>query len=115
MLLLEDFLWWVAGKKLSGRCLCVCMYVFPSVQALSPREPERLVGSGRANTRSMRRSGGKTMVPVSDQSVARATCHIDRANHCKKVLAKGAGQTDGRIRLKLSGLLATIGGLTLLG
>ena len=26
---IEDFLWWVAGKKLAGRCLCV--YICPSV------------------------------------------------------------------------------------
>ena len=29
--MLGDFLWWVAGEKLAGRCLCVCMYVGMSV------------------------------------------------------------------------------------
>ena len=54
----------------------VCMYVCPSVQVFSPLEPERLVGSGRANMHSMRRNGGKTMVTVSHRSVGRDTCHV---------------------------------------
>ena len=49
------------------------------------------------------------MVSVSDQSVARATC--DRASPFKKVVARGAGQTKGRIQLKLGGLIATLGRL----
>ena len=89
------------------------MYVCPSAQALLPLTPERLVGSGRADIRSMRQNGGKTTVPVPDQSVARAMC--DRANPCKKAVAKDAGQANGRIRLRLGGLIATIIGLNLLG
>ena len=52
----------------------VCMSACPSVRAFSPLEPERLVGSGRANIHSMRRDGGKTMATVSDRSVERGTC-----------------------------------------
>ena len=45
--------------------------------------------------------------------VACATC--DRAGPCKNVVAKSAGQTNGRIRLKLGGLIAIMSGLTLFG
>ena len=46
------------------------------------------------------------------------TWHVPRAivqTLIRKLAAKGAGQTNGQIRLKLSGLIATIGGLNLLG
>ena len=54
----------------------VSLYVCTSVQALSPLEPKRLVGSGRANNHSMHRSGGEVMVTVLDRSVARGTCRV---------------------------------------
>ena len=64
-------------------CLCVCLCVWMcvcvwgrGVPSFSPVEPERLVQSEGANTRSMRRSGGKTMVPTADRSVA---MHVLRA------------------------------------
>ena len=45
--------------------------------------------------------------------VARAMC--DCANTCKEVVARGAGQTNERIWLKLDGLIATMGGLNPFG
>ena len=45
--------------------------------------------------------------------MARATC--DRANPGKKVAARGAGQTNELIRLKLGGLIATVVGFNLFG
>ena len=83
-------------KKLAGRRVSVCM----SLQALSPLESERLVGSGRANNHSMRRNGGKTLVTVSDRPVARGTCHVRSRKPLQKDVAQGAGQTNGKIRLK---------------
>ena len=84
---LKDFLRWVAGKSSRAG---VSLYA----KAFSTQEPERLVGSGLANTRSMRQNGGKTMVPGSDRSVARGTCHMLLPNPCKKVVARGSGQSN---------------------
>ena len=85
----------------------VCLYV----QALLPLEPERLVGSRRADIHSMRRNGGKTMVLLLDQSFARGTCYVRSRKALQKVVAKGGRQTNGRIWLILRGLIATISGL----
>ena len=85
------------------------MYVCPSVQAFLSLEPERLVKPGRANIYSMRQNGGKTMVTVSNRLVARGTCHVRSRNPCKKVVVRGAGQTNGRIRPKLCMSIATLG------
>ena len=63
----------------------------------------------------MRQNGERTMVTVSDQSGARGTCHVRWYKPLEKHVAKGAGQTDGGIRLKLGGLIATMGGLNLSG
>ena len=63
----------------------------------------------------MRRNVGKTMNTVSDQSAARGTCHMRFRKPLQKIVAKGAGHTNGRIRLKLGGSIATMGGLNLLG
>ena len=80
-------------------CLHVCLSVYPSVQAFWSPEHERLVRSGRANIRSMRRSGRKddgaccrligcrwqvprAIVPVADRSVTRGRCHV---LSCKKL------------------------------
>ena len=59
----------------------------------------------------MLRNGGKTMVTVSTYQlhVAHATCN--HANFCKKDVAQGAGQANGRIQLKLGGLIAAMGRL----
>ena len=65
----------------------VCPYVCPSVQAFSPLEIEQLIRSGRASIRSMRRSGGKTMVPVADQSVACGRCHVQSCKRVQKSIA----------------------------
>ena len=109
--MLEDFLWWVDGKKWPAR---VCVFVSPSVEAFLPLEPEEMARSGRANNiHSLRRNDGKTMVTVSDRSVARGTC--DLANPCKQVVAQVVRQTNGRIQLKLGGPMATIRGQNLLG
>ena len=95
-------------KKLAGRCLSVCMYFR---QAFSTLEPKRLVGSGRANSHSMRRSGGKTMATVSNRSVAHGTCHVRSRKPLQKNCTPGSGQTNKRTRLKLGGLIATVDGL----
>ena len=84
------------------------MYVCPSVLAFSSLEAKRLDGSGRANNQSMRQSGGKTMVPVIDRSVARGTSHVRLRKPLEKVVAKGAGLTNRQILLKLGGLIATM-------
>ena len=52
--------------------------------------PERLVRMRRTNVRSMRWNGEKTMVSVSDQSVARGMSHVQSCKPLKKVTAKGA-------------------------
>ena len=85
--------------KLEGPVFLIS--VCPFFQAFSPLEPERLIGSGRANIHSMRQNSGKTMVPVPDRSVAHGTC--DRANACIKPAVRGTGQTIGQIRLTLGG------------
>ena len=87
--------------------LYVCTYIRMSKHF-------RLWGSnGSLDRDGMCRNGGETMVLVSDRSVARGTS--DRAKPCKKPLVKGAGQTNGGIRLKLGGPLATMNGLNPLG
>ena len=93
----------------------VCLYACMSVQAFSPLEPKRLVGSGRANTHSMCRNGGKTMLTVSDRSVAGGTCHVRWFKPLQKIVAKGAGQTNGQIRPKFGGPIATMSGINLFG
>ena len=52
------------------------------------------------------------MVLVSDRSAARGKSQVRSCKPSKKVVAQGAGQTNGRIRLKLCGLIATISGLS---
>ena len=54
----------------------VFVYVCLSVRALSPLEPEWLVGPKWVNILALCQNGRKTMVPLSDQSVARDTCHV---------------------------------------
>ena len=103
--MLGDFLWWVAEKKLAGRCLRVS----PFVQAFWPLEPEQLVRSGRANIHLMRGSGGKPMVPIANRPVALGTCHVQSCKSCKNHERHATGQTNGRIRLKLGGPITTMG------
>ena len=101
--MLEDFLWWVAGKK--RRSVDACVYF----KAFSPLEPERLVRSGRMNVGSVRRNGGKTMVPAADRSVARGTCHGQSRKPLQKIV-RPAGQTSGRIRFNPCEPIVTMGG-----
>ena len=67
----------------------------------------------------MRRGSGKTMVPVADRShkavVHEADANCNLAKSCKNHLRTAAGQTNGRIRLKLGEPIATMRGLVLLG
>ena len=86
-----------------------------SIQALSPLEPEQLVKPGRVNIRLMRRSGEKTMVPVSDRSDVRGMCHVQSRKPLQKYLVSGAGQTKERIRLKLGEPIVNIAWLKPLG
>ena len=106
--LLGDFPWWVAGKKVVGS-MFVCMSVCPSIFA-SGAQTAGPIETGEY--RFMRRSDGKTMVLVADRSVARGRCHVQSG---KDQSERTAGQTIGRIRLKLGGPNATIGGHVSLG
>ena len=81
------------------------------VQAFSPLEPERLVRSRRVNVGSMRRNGGKTMVPVADRSVARGTRHVrSRKSLPIFFFVRPAHQTSGRIRFNHRRPVVTMGG-----
>ena len=108
--MLEDFLWWGAvRKKMTGRCLCVCM----SAQAFSSLEPERLGRSGLGNVHSMRRNGGKTLELFSDRSLARAPAKCHGQNDSAFIMTQGCravkifeGSSSGsgktfRLRLRL--------------
>ena len=72
----EDFLRWVAEKKLAGSCLSVCLSVCVCVQAFPGTAPERLVRSGPRWHRSTRRNAGTTLVPVAGRPAARGTWHV---------------------------------------
>ena len=73
MVMLEDFLWWVASKS---RPADVC----PSVQAFSTLVPERLADKGRVNIRSTRRNGERNIISFAYQSIARGMWRVPRAN-----------------------------------
>ena len=99
--MLEDFLWWVAGKSWPGDvCVYVCLCKHFRPNGWFDWDGQILVR--RAGTVEKRWCYLRT----DRLHVARATC--DRANPCKKSMVKGAGQTNGRIRLKLGGPIATM-------
>ena len=74
---------------MAGRCLSVRLSVCPFVKAFSTMEPKRQVRSGWANIHSMHRSGGKTMVTISKQSVARGTCQVRSRKLLQKSCSPG--------------------------
>ena len=111
--MLEDFHWWDGGKKWAGWCLSVRMYVCKSVRlskhfrlwipnSWSDRDGRILIQCARTAERRWYR------FRTDQLHVTCATC--DRANPCKKVVAQGAIQTNGRIRLKLFMSIVKLGG-----
>ena len=89
----------------AGVCLYVCMCVCPSIFDSGAQTAGR-IGKGEYSfdaPEQWKHDGNAFR--TARLHVARVTC--DRANPCKKVVAKGARQTNGRIQLKLGGLIAT--------
>ena len=89
----------------AGVCLYVCMSVCPSIFDSGAQAAGR-IGKGEYSfdaPEQWKHDGNAFR--TARLHVARVTC--DRANPCKKVVAKGARQTNGRIQLKLGGLIAT--------
>ena len=100
--------WNKVGRPMFVR-VCVCVSVSKHFRLWSPN------GWSDRDGRIFVRCSGKTMVPVAERSVARGTCHVQSCKKCKNYVRNAAGQTNGRIRLKLGGLIATMGGYLLWG
>ena len=87
-------------------CLSVCQSIFVS----GPRTAG-WIGTGEYSFDAPERwkDDGNNFGPIG------CTWHVPRAivqTLAKKIVAQGAGQANGRIRLKLGGLIATMGGLS---
>ena len=103
--MIENFLRWVAEKFGSivfvcvSVSLCVCSSILaPGARTAGP------IGTGEElfDATEQRKDDGANHGAIS------GTCQ--RANPCKKYVDRDAGLTNGRIRLKLCGLIATMGG-----
>ena len=111
--MLEDFLWWVAGKKLAQWCLSVRLSVCLSVSPFKHFGTWSMNGwADRDRRGTIRRARAAERQWCQLQSdwchVVRATCQC--AIPCKKVVAQGAGQAKERIPHKLCMSIAKMGG-----
>ena len=95
----EDFLRWVAEKKVAGSCLSVCV----CVQAFPGTAPERLVRSGPGWHRWRRRNAGTSMVPVAGRPAARGSWHVPPRETLQKNSHAPTGQKEGTADPKLAG------------
>ena len=119
--MIGDFLWWVTEKSWLNNvclpvclfCLSVCLPVYLSVQAFWHMDHEQLGRSGPARIRSTRRNAGKTTMRRASCGPIGVTWHVPSAvawTLAKKNFVNDAGQTNGRIRLKLCRSIVTMSG-----
>ena len=106
-----DFLWREGETNGVGQT-CLCARLFKNFRLWSPNGWDDR--DGCKFTRCAGTSERRCQRFQTDRlHVARAMC--DRTNSCKKVVAQGAGQAKGRIRLKLCMSIAKLSGQLPLG